>query len=389
MKVLVHNRCNRHVYFNKYTQTIHENIWNLLNADTIAKSRFLAHDFNSDLLINTPDFYQEVIPGIVPLPPFSRWLYNGRNFECCSQATMPYSQKASMEDLLSVSRRLLKPITKMRIAVDLSGGLDSAIIIGLLEHHNIKPFLIGMKNNRYEFRTESLIQELYTDRYEHTLLFDNEEHLPFSELLKTPTHQLPSSTSVFHSTANYLASKYDENEIKLVFNGNGIDTLFCDDPLIDGNARHPKSWFTWMLDNNWLNEYVFNKYGIAYVPAAASKALVRTIWLMRKDEKEDHKKLWARRTFADYLPAELVNYTYKADHVGLFMDGLWNAANDIMETFRATYDITKWIEFKPSQVYQLLENLQTYNERKEKLICSRVSFASWVYSLVKDNFLTK
>jgi Asparagine synthase len=386
MSLKVNNRYNKYVYFDKESCLLHENIWDVLTLNRIRKANLSAHDFNTSLFVDRPDLYKEVIPGIIPIPPRSRWLYDGQSFISCNSASISKHQKADFDKLINTCRRLLGVIKKVPIAVDLSGGLDTSIIIGLIEQCNIRPFLLGFKNSRYEFRTELAVQNIYTNKFETALLLDNEEHLPFSSLTKTPIHQLPSSISLSHSMANQLALKYKENGIRIVFNGMGADTLLCDCPLQNGDQRHPESWFPWMIDNNWLNEYVFNAYGIEYRPAVASRLLVHLIWQMRKKEQEDFKKIWARRLFSKYLPTELVNYTYKADFSGLYLDGLWNATNEISEIFKVAHDITKYEEFKQSSLNNLLNNVQKNDDEQEKLIRSRISFANWIYGLARDKF---
>lgn len=382
----VANKTDKYTYFNKKSYLQDENVWDFLTLETIRKANLNAHEFNTSFFIDRPDRYQEVIPGIIPIPPKSRWLYNGQYFISKNNAFISHDHNVDFDELLKTVGRLINLIKKLPIGVDFSGGLDTSIIIALLEHFNIKPFLIGLKSSRYEFRTETKIQNIYTDKFNTALLIKFEEHLPFSNLTKTPIHQLPSSSSLFYSMGNQLALKYKENGIKIVLNGNGADALLCDYPLMDGENRHPESWFKWMMDNNWLNEYVFSTYGIKYKPAAATKSLIKIIWLMRNREQEDIKKIWARRLFANYLPTELVNYTYKTDHSGLYIDGLWNSINEISEIFKVAYDITKYEEFKQSSMNALLNNLQKNEDEQEKLIRSRLSFANWIYGLVRDTF---
>jgi hypothetical protein len=178
--------------------------------------------------------------------------------------------------------------------------------------------------------------------------------------------------------------KYQQNGIRVVFNGNGIDALLCEYPLKDGDQRHPESWFTWMMDDNWLNEYVFSTYGIRYVPAAASRVLVHLIWLMRSKEQEDLKKMWGRYLLKDFLPRELVHYTYKADFVGTYMDGLWNSMNEICELFSVTHLLTKRDEFSRASLNALIDNLQENDDEQKKLINARVSFATWIYGIARE-----
>lgn len=382
----VRNRNRKYTYFNRESDSQHESIWELLTPERVASANPHAHDFNSSFFVPRPDQYREVIPGIVPIPPRSRWIYDGQRFISHNNPVVLQHRKADLDSLLHICERLLVLSRNGAVGGDLSGGLDTSIVIELLKHFHVKVLLIGMKNSRYEFRTESVIQKYYANGFENSLLLNYEEHFPFSNLLTTPVHQLPSASSLFYSRAMQAAIKYRENEINTVFNGNGIDALLCEFPLKDGDQRHPESWFIWMMDDNWLNEYVFSTYGINYVPAAASKFLVDLIWLMRSGEQEDLRKRWGRRFFKDFLPKELVSYTYKADFVGTYMDGLWNSMQEISKIFSVTHSITDRHEFSQSSLEALVDKLERNDDEQKKLINSRVSFANWVSGLAKAGF---
>jgi hypothetical protein len=314
-------------------------------------------------------------------------LYDGKVILSNNNSLIQEHQKSDLSDLLSTIKRLLNIIKREGIAVELSGGLDTSIIIGLLDHLGVKPLLIGMKSDRFEFRTERIIQELFIEKFPNAHLISYEENQPFKDLVNTPVHQLPSPTSVFHSQGIPIAKLCNKNGINILLTGMGLDALFCDSPYMDGHQRHPDSWFSWMLDDDWFNEYVYGKFGINCQSAAASNSLIRIIWSMRQGQGEDLKKWWARNTFADFLPSELVQFAYKADHNGNYIDGIWKATDGIRTIFRTAYEVTGFEELNIRSLDDLISNIQMRDDKKDKIFLARVSFANWIYGLARENVI--
>ena len=89
----------------------------------------------------------------------------------------------------------------------------------------------------------------------------------------------------------------------------------------------------------------------------------------------------------EYLPTELVNYSYKADNSGGFLDGFINSKNDIADIFKVAYDITNFEEFSVNELNDLYANVHLVDENKDKLILGRVSFANWIFGLVRENII--
>lgn len=378
--IQVNNPHNRISFFNRDTNSVHECITALLTADKIRTSSVAAHEYNISNFVPRPDQYREVIHGIVPIPPRSRWLFDGNTF-FSNNSSMTLDQGKS--NLLAASKRLLATLDGKKIAVELSGGLDTGVIIGLLDHLGIEPTLIGSRSSKYEFRTESIIQEILSRRFLDSHLLPKTKSLPFSDLLCTPVHQLPSSTSLFHAHSTRIAALCSELSINILLSGMGLDILFCEETQHIGNQGPPDTWSTWMLDDNWFNEYIFEPRGICYKSAAASTSLIRTIWSMRRCQKEDVQKWWARDTFSDFLPAELSKFAYKADNSGDFIDGLLTAEKDIQILFKAIYELTKFDQFNQNSFNSLVGNAIKNDNATIKTIMARVSFANWIYGLAK------
>lgn len=375
------------MYFNKSTGNIHDNLFELLNIDLVKNANLKAHENNISNYFSRPDKYQEVIKGIYPIPPRSIWEYEDGKFYNINNRDIPSNTNSNFPELLDIIERLSKPFRHKKIGIELSGGLDTSIVIGLIEHLGFNPFLVGIKSDRYELRTESYIQEKYTDKQSNVCLKDSSESLPFSNLLSCPTHQLPSSSSLYYMHAFQIAKESSERGINIILSGMGFDTLLCENPNSEDINLLPDSWKSWMLDDNWFNENIYNKYGIIYKSGAASSVIIKKIWAMRKGEGEDIKKWWGRKTFSDYLPEELVNYAYKADNSGGFLDGVLNSKNEISTIFKIAHEVTKLEEFSQNSLDSLIKNAHLVEEEKDKLILARISFANWIYGLIREKII--
>ena len=167
----------------------------------------------------------------------------------------------------------------------------------------------------------------------------------------------------------------------------GFDALLCEHPTQENINLLPKSWKSWLLDDNWFNENIYNKFGITYKSGASSPIIIKKVWSMRNQEGEDLKKRWSREVFSDYLPKELVNYAYKADNSGGFIIGLLRSKTEISEAFKAAHRVTQLKEFSQNSLDSLLNNVHLADETKDKLILARVSFANWIYGLVREKII--
>jgi tRNA U34 2-thiouridine synthase MnmA/TrmU len=84
-----------------------------------------------------------------------------------------------------------------RIAIDLSGGLDTSIVIGIIKHIGFDSFLVCMSSSRHELRTESFILDKYAELFKNVCLLNVKDSLPYSNLKSIPLHQDPSSFSLY------------------------------------------------------------------------------------------------------------------------------------------------------------------------------------------------
>ena len=366
---------------------VHYVLYDVINLDLIRKANLNAHEKNISSFFSRPDQYQEVIDGISLIPPRSRWNFDGNKFHCLNERKVSSNYKNQISDLLQISKRLSSVFDNKKIAIELSGGLDTSIVIGIMKHLGFDPFLVGMRSSRYELRTESFIQDNYAESFKKVCLLDANDSLPFSNLKSTPLHQFPSSSSLYYMHALRIAKECDKEGTNVILSGMGFDALLCESVNKIENNTMPNNWYTWMLDDNWFKENIYSKYNISYSSGTASQLIIKSIWALRKTQNEDLKKWWARNEFKEYLPAELVNYSYKADNSGGFLDGFLNSKNDISAIFNVAYDITKFKEFSISALNDLYANVHLVDENKDKLILGRVSFANWIYGLVRENII--
>lgn len=386
--MIICNSTRKYLYFNRKNNQILHNLNDIINTNLIRNSNLKAHEKNISNFFSRPDQYQEVISGIRLIPPRTRWNYDGNNFYCLNESNTPKNYKSQIQELLKISKRLSSILENKNIAIELSGGLDTAIVIGIVKHLGFDPFLVGMRSSRYELRTESFIQDKYADSFKKVILLDDDDSLPFSNLKSTPIHQLPSSSSLYYMHALRISKECEKKKVNIILSGMGFDTLLCESLNTTDNNTLPINWFTWMLDDNWFRENIYNKYNMTYTSGAASQLIIKSIWALRKTQNEDLKKWWARKEFKEYLPSELVNYSYKADNSGGFLDGFLNSSNDISEIYNVAYEITKFKEFNKSELKAMYNNVHKIDENKDKLILSRVSFANWIYGLVRENIIS-
>lgn len=104
---------------------------------------------------------------------------------------IPNRINANLDMFLATAHQFFEQFKGKKIGVQLSGGLDSSIIIGLLKYFKIPFKLVGLANKRFDFRTESHIQNILSEWADETILIDYEACLPYSHIDKVPPHQYP------------------------------------------------------------------------------------------------------------------------------------------------------------------------------------------------------
>lgn len=378
-------------YFDTQKQSLIsiDDMYEHLNVDIVRKSSLENHYKNSSLTIDRPDFYMQVIPNIIPIPRNSEWIYDNGVFVHNPTTNRIFQ---GYENLRSehFKEKLIENLSKYReerIGVELSGGLDSSITLSLLENENFDLFVLGFQQCRYEFRSENTIQNIYAQKYKNHLLVTGPNYLPYKNLLNTPIHPLPSIVSILHENHQILIKELKKVGCKRVLSGHGGDAIFTlaigDDPMV----TYDSYFLPWMLDDCWIDEFFYQPNSISYQSVFNLSGLSEMISICRKNQKEDVKKDWARNFFKDWLPHELVNYRYKAASDGIYYDGLRAAIPEILEVCRCAYDITKNEYLKPTKIEEAIKKHLSHEVRDINLVLAYVSYAVWIYTLMKKNII--
>lgn len=369
----INNHTNSYKYFNSLESKVFQNKFDFLNFESISNSNFTNHINNLSRGVERPDIYEEVIKDIYPIPPFSKWKYSERKFSLLDQPVESLkSRPNTVNSLIDLIRTKSKRLKSKKIAIELSGGLDSSIIIELLSLGGLEITLIGLISKNYEFRTERLIQEHYAKRY-NSFLIDSKDALPFTKLIDCPPHPLPTKKSLFFYQKEIIAKKCNEEKIDFLFNGIVGDTVFCD-------KIESRKWNKWEFDTNWFNDFVFQPQNVSYITTNFDFVL-NYFFNQRKNEESDPFKIWARNHFQDILPKILSNYYYKTDHFEEIIEGIYSAENDISETYKLTKKLTKNHLFTFENLGKDLNNFKVMNDQEINTFFAKVSYAVWIYSL--------
>ncbi len=369
----INNFTNSYEYFNSFDSKIIKNGFDFLNLEVISSSSLASHIYNLSLGVERPDTYHEVIKNIHPIPPYSKWEYNGKRFNLLDIPNLPLrSNSINIDNFINTVKSKTKYLKGKKVAIELSGGLDSSIIIELLNLCELDLTLIGLISNNYEFRTEKFIQDHYASKYKSCLI-DSKDALPFSRLLECPPHPLPTKKSLFFNQKQVIAKKCAEEKVNYLFNGIVGDTVFCDKIELT-------RWNNWEFDNNWFNDYVFKPKKVSYITTNFDFVL-NYFFNQRKHEQSDPYKIWARNHFNNIIPKTLSNYYYKTDHFEEIIEGLYSAEKEIIETYKLTNKITKNNQFSLEKMGYDLNHFKLMNDIEINTFFAKVSFAVWIYSL--------
>lgn len=382
--MLIRNNTNITKYFCVDTHQFLNLSEKIFTVTDFNKYSLGAHIKNCKFLSLNPSHYIPVVEGIHPIPPNSIW-----NIECgvfiqVQHAFINTTVEYHINYLKKAIKSMLK-VWKFPVAVELSGGLDTSIIIGLLRDVGEEPFLIGALSDRFEFRTERFIQEKLIFNPEKTNLFHETEGLPFSHLKETPLHFLPNKSSLFYNCniPTLLAAK--KFNINVVLNGIGLDSLLID-PIgpADKNYQFDNS----NIDDSWANDYVFHPEGIAYLSVATIPFVKRILVSLRKGESEDTQKIWARRYFKHQIPDELSKFAYKASFGAVYYEGLESSRQEILSITDTVHSLTNLQEFNIIEMNNLIDKVLSYDGESEFLFFALLSYAVWVHQLMKNKLIS-
>jgi len=350
-------------------------------SQKISKSLFTAESFaahveNETILPIHLNEYQPVLPDIYPVPARTKWAFEDGSFGKLKK-NIKLSEGLTFESCLKNTKRLLKT-TKGKIAIEISGGLDSSIIIGMLEKLGYEPILIGTVSELYKFRTEKHIQETIAKKFKNVILSESFA-LQFTNLLETPAHFLPSYTSLHHNIGANTIKMLKEHDVKYVFQGVAFDSVLVD--AIDNNPNDLR-WPT--LQDNWLHDYVFAPQGSAYIDIAALTPIKQMLLSLRNGQAQDNQKWWARKFFTNVIPPELSNYAYKANFGPLWWDGLQASSEQITHIVDTARQITALPVFENFKMQSLFDSM---NNGSGRVGFALLGYANWVHSLHKADRL--
>lgn len=337
----------------------------LLNAKS-----FSAHVQNDACMPIHLNEYKPVLPDIYPIPARTRWSFENGSFTKLKK-NIKHVANLDLESCLQKLGRLMKTI-KGRVAVELSGGLDSSIMIGILRRLGHDPVLIGTVSDLYKFRTEKHIQEIIARDPGNIILIDSFAK-QFSNLLGTPPHFLPNYGSLHHNVDGMTFNILREHAVQYLFQGVGFDSA-----LVEGVGDNPNvlRWPT--LEDDWLHDYVFSPQGIFYIDVAALPPIKQMLLSLRRGQPIDIQKWWARTFFSSVIPSELSRYAYKANFGPLWWDGLQSSGDEIVEIVDKAWRMTSLAEFKKFTLRTLFDGMNSGTGRGG---FSLLSYANWVNAL--------
>jgi hypothetical protein len=329
-------------------------------------------------LLNRPNC-KPVLKDILPIYPEMKW--NSEKIQLQDPYFIPLKRETSLKDFLIAAELFFTKYSNKKIGVQLSGGLDSSIIIALLKHFGIPFSLIGMSSSQYEFRSEKHIQNILAEWSSEVSLLDYEKHLPLFDIDKIPAFQYPDMLCLNYSADNAMALECERLGVDILLTGNGGDNVFADNV-----PENPElsTWLPQIFTDTWLNDIVYAPKGVQLIPFFGDKQIMQTLYNLRLGQPEDNAKLWARNFFRDFIPQELVNYTYCADFWGLYIDGLQKSIPTVHKLFNRAYDLTNHSCFSKKSINELFDqDLLNAHKSMYQKIEARISLAVWLNSLIK------
>ena len=289
--------------------------------------------------------------------------------------------EGSLEDFLEAALTFFARFDGRKIGVQLSGGFDSSLIIGLLRHFCIPHGLVGMESQRYEFRTERIIPQRLAEQNGDVALIDEATCLPCARLREAPPHQVPDLLSLNLAQDRDMAIACQQIGIEVLLSGGGGDNLLgMAVPIEAAESRWRPQTFT----DSFPVDLIYRPMGIEFLSFFGDPGVVDVFFRLRRGQGNDTPKRWARRFFRDFVPRELAEYTYCADFWGRSIDGLLAALGPIRELHAEARELSGNDFFDAGRLDCLLAE-DLYRPRKElyQRIEARTSAAVWVVSMAK------
>ncbi len=324
------------------------------------------------------------------LPIFAEWFPLDTGQDWCPQTGraldpvhLPNAQvEGSREDFLKAALTFFARFDGRKIGVQLSGGFDSSLVIGLLRHFGIPHGLVGMESDRYEFRTERIIQHRLAEQNGDVLLIDEATCLPCSRLRDVPPHQIPDLLSLNHAQDRDMADACERLGIEVLLSGGGGDNLLGQAVPADPAAS---TWRPQTFTDSFAVDLAYRPRGIEFLSFFGDPGIVDACFRLRRGQSGDPLKRWARGFFRDFVPRELTDYTYCADFWGRSIDGLLAALDPVRRLHAEARDLTGNGYFDAERLERLFaEDLHRPRKELYQRIEARISAAVWVVGLAKS-----
>ena len=323
------------------------------------------------------------IAGLCTIPPKTMWRVDRNQYDFVRDLRSFEVLNANLESTISSAYRLLTQTNNGNyLGVELSGGLDTSIIIEFLSRWQIPFALIGMRSDRYEFRTEREVQMFYADRCPTVRLYSGNDIPAFSRLDEVPPHPLPTMGSLNFAHAQKRAELCRDLGVKTLLSGDAGDMLLSlAAPRQAISGRVPNNWAYWNLAQSiWTDQYVFKPIGVRFVSGLAVGRIPGQILHLRSGLKEDRMKLWARNKLNSYLPDMLSKHAYKAFHDGWISEGIVAAIPAITKMAYLAFNAVPHPALSPEKIEKSAINFAKLNADSQNSFLMALSFIIWVYS---------
>jgi hypothetical protein len=355
-----------------------------LSADALKAASLDAHIENAEKCSYNLCSYKPVIKDIYPIPPRTMWHFEGEEVALAKQRRVPLAHCPSLAEIEKRTARLLSFISSDEIALELSGGLDSAIALAVLHKNGVRPLLIGSTWSAYEFRTERAVQQALAQSFSLDTILDEDAPYPFESLAQVPPHPLPDELSISYARVRKNIDISEANGKKIIIGGFGGDALLCNPIIADQESFLFEPW-TW--DVHWANENLYDHSSCRYYSAYSFRSLVPALVALRaskgKLDQDDTYKIAARNIFQESLPRELTEYVYKGSANGIFLRGIQRARDEIHHILAMAGQ--EYPDERLSRQY-FEENIGRYSEMTEaenRKFISLITFACWIFAFFR------
>jgi len=371
-------------FYNQLTGKFQVTIWSELKQGLWKQFNIDNHIVNSYIPASQPQKRLPVFENYTVIEPGT--IYDTSTHQLNEDLYTPSLIEIDKIKLYELFEMYFAQFTNKKIAVHLSGGLDSGIIICLLHHFNIPFYLVGKISHRFEFRTEYTVQQILAPLGQSTTFIDMDDYLPFSNLSNIPLSQIPEENIKQVEGSKELARICKQLGVDIVFTGQGGDTVF-----VDSIPNIPNSW-SCNISNEFIQsfevEVLYPNEGLELVSPFADKKIIQAIYSLRIGTNIDPLKKWARNFFKDILPRELTEYIYSSDFFGTSLYGLEQAKAESDLLFKIAYDITGHAIFSP-KITKLFLTKDVFDFEYQDYIsyCDIISKAVWYNSLLREGYV--